>query len=83
MIAIIQAKINLFIRKPWLFLLMMGISIMFAFLIGRGSAPIIHVPVYSELIQSETDQIMEELQNKPISSSISSTFFNNAFPFKR
>ena len=48
MIGIFQAKINMFIRSPWVFIMMTALSIGFALIIGgTGAYTAITIPVYT------------------------------------
>ncbi|MEI5909367.1 ABC transporter permease [Bacillus spongiae] len=58
---ILITKCQLFIRKPWTFVIMFFVCIMFAYFMGKGT-PQIYVPVKSNLTESETLELMEDLQ---------------------
>ncbi|QGS68421.1 hypothetical protein CV093_07205 [Oceanobacillus sp. 143] len=48
MIGIFQAKIKMFIRNPWVFIIMTAMSIGFAWIIGgTGAYTAITIPVYT------------------------------------
>lgn len=48
MTGIFLAKVKLFLRNPWTFLIMIAMSIGFALVLGQGHATTISVPVYAE-----------------------------------
>ncbi|MBS4206547.1 ABC transporter permease [Bacillus sp. FJAT-50079] len=56
---IILTKFRLFKRKPWLFLLMTAVCMMFAFFVGKNDDGKVKIPVYSELTQGEFHQLKE------------------------
>ena len=64
MIGIFQAKIKLFIRSPWVFIMMTALSIGFALIIGgTGAYTAVNIPVYttSDSIQNSViGDILEE-----------------------
>ncbi|WP_243290871.1 ABC transporter permease [Bacillus sp. FJAT-47783] len=60
--AILQTKIRLFIRKPWLFLIMTVLCVIFAIFVGKGTKPIIEIPVFSEMNEEDTAIVMEKLK---------------------
>ncbi|WP_335872993.1 ABC transporter permease [Bacillus sp. 2205SS5-2] len=60
--SILLAKGKLFLRKPWTFIIMFFVCIMFAYFMGKGNEAKIHVPILSLLDENETAQMMENLQ---------------------
>jgi ABC-2 type transport system permease protein len=66
MIGVLSAKVRLFIRKPWMFLLMSVICILFALLIGGANKREIQVPVYSELPEKDTMEIFRSLKQSDL-----------------
>ncbi|MFK4998621.1 ABC transporter permease [Bacillus sp. N9] len=56
---IIVTKFRLFIRKPWLFILMTAVCMMFAFFIGKNDDVKVKIPVYSQLAQEDFHQLNE------------------------
>ncbi|MEK4381025.1 ABC transporter permease [Aeribacillus sp. FSL K6-2848] len=71
MIGVLTAKLRLFIRKPWLFLMVSILSVVFAMLISSVNKQTIVVPVYSALPESEVKEIIHSLEQY------------NLFSFKR
>ncbi|WAA08587.1 ABC transporter permease [Fervidibacillus albus] len=61
MMAIMQAKFRLFLKKPLLFIGMTGMSVLFAFFLGMGQYSNITVPVYSNMPDLENTAIWEKL----------------------
>lgn len=57
---VLYAKFKLFFRKPWIFLIMTGMSIGFVLLMGTGDMGKIFVPVYIEE-DVKHDVLIEEL----------------------
>ncbi len=47
MIGILQAKMKMFLRKPWTFISMTAMSVAFAFIFGLSSPESVKVPVYT------------------------------------
>ncbi|MCA1057058.1 ABC transporter permease [Rossellomorea aquimaris] len=59
---ILFAKLKLFLRKPWLFVIMTGVCVMFAFFTSQGEVNKIPIP-YSVVGDSEEmDRIVDELK---------------------
>ncbi|MBM7569958.1 ABC transporter permease [Aquibacillus albus] len=59
---IFYAQIKLFIRNPSTFLLMTGISVLFAFFLGNANTTYQpYVPVVSELGATDTEQVLDDL----------------------
>jgi ABC-2 type transport system permease protein len=66
MIGILSAKVRLFIRKPWTFLVMCVVCVLFASLIGGANKRDMRVPVYSELPEKETMEIFRLLEESDL-----------------
>uniref|UniRef100_A0A7U3YGH4 ABC-2 type transporter n=1 Tax=Geobacillus sp. (strain Y4.1MC1) TaxID=581103 RepID=A0A7U3YGH4_GEOS0 len=66
MSGILIAKFRLFLRKPWLFVIMTTICILMAFLIGTANQSKINVPVYSHLSQKETNELFRSLRHSDL-----------------
>ncbi len=61
MIGILQTKLRLFIRKPWLFIIMTAVCLLFSFFMGVEGGGKMTVPVYSELPEDTLTPLLEEL----------------------
>lgn len=66
MMSILAAKIRLFIRKPWMFVITSIICIFIAFIIGTANQDKIKVPVYSSLSKHETNELLHSLQHSDL-----------------
>ncbi|MRG87505.1 ABC transporter permease [Salinibacillus xinjiangensis] len=59
---ILYAQLKLLVRNPATFLLMTGICILFAIFLGNTGSNTGYVPVYSEMGEEKTEQVIEYLQ---------------------
>lgn len=66
MIGIIRTKLRLFIRNPWLFLIMTFICVLFAYFVGKSSYSKIYVPVFSDLSEQEMGALLTELNESDL-----------------
>lgn len=66
MIGILTAKLQLLIRKPWAFIVLMVVCMLFAFLTGRGSVGTNTYPVYSSLPDDEVNALVDRLNQSEI-----------------
>ncbi|GIN73669.1 putative transport permease YfiN [Bacillus sp. J14TS2] len=66
MIGIIQTRLRLFIRKPWVFILMTMVCVLFSFFIGKSSYHKVTVPVYSELPEQELSVLIDSLNQSEL-----------------
>lgn len=64
--AIIQSKFRIFLRKPWLFIIMTVVCIMFAFFIGKNTYSKITVPIHTNLPQEEYDVLLKKLNESDL-----------------
>ena len=58
---ILFAKFRLFHRKPWLFVIMSGVCIMFAFFTSQGGVDKIAIPISVEGNSDKTEAVLNEL----------------------
>lgn len=63
MSGILIAKLRLFLRKPWIFIIMTAVCVLMAFIIGTANQSKVKVPVYSHLPKKETNEIFHSLQH--------------------
>lgn len=63
---ILITKFRLFIRKPWLFILMTVVCMMFAFFIGKGNEGKVRVPVFSEQAEEEFTSLLNKLNESEL-----------------
>jgi ABC-2 type transport system permease protein len=66
MMSVLAAKIRLFIRKPWMFIITSTICIFMAFIIGTVNQSQVNVPVFSELPEHETKQLLHSLNHSDL-----------------
>ncbi|WP_430787973.1 ABC transporter permease [Virgibacillus flavescens] len=66
MIGILLAKIRLFVRSPWPFLVMTLMSIGFAFILGGSTSNVINVPVYLEDDNMQESEVWRQLENSDV-----------------
>ncbi|MEK3889537.1 ABC transporter permease [Bacillus sp. FSL K6-3431] len=66
MIGILLTKFRLFVRKPWLFIIMTATCILFAFFIGKGSGSKVEVPIFNELSDEEFTPFLDELNQSDL-----------------
>ncbi|WAA13140.1 ABC transporter permease [Fervidibacillus halotolerans] len=62
MIAILQTKFRLLLKKPLMFIGMTGMGLLFAFFLGMGQYSKMMVPVFSNIENLEKTEIWEQLQ---------------------
>jgi ABC-2 type transport system permease protein len=58
---IFKSKLQLFARNPWGLIIITVVCVMFAYFLGKGSESSIFVPVSSTMPNSESNQILNEL----------------------
>jgi ABC-2 type transport system permease protein len=58
---ILFAKMKMFLRKPWLFVIMTAVCVMFAFFTSQGGVNKIPIPYSVAASSDQTDLIVEEL----------------------
>jgi len=65
MISILSAKFRLFLRNPWMVIIMSIVCIVMASVIGASSEKKIKVPVVSTLASHETNELLQSLNKSP------------------
>ena len=66
MIGILLTKFRLTIRKPWSFIILTAVCILFAFFIGQGSSSKMVVPVFSEIPNEKSTLMLKKLNESDV-----------------
>ncbi len=64
MSGILFAKMKMFLRKPWLFVIMSAVCVMFAFFTSQGGVNKIQIPYSVAGESATTDQVIKELSEE-------------------
>lgn len=66
MLNILKIKFKLFFRKPWTFVLLTILTIVFSFLLGQNFSNKLAIPVFSDMEAIEETEIWAELQKSDL-----------------